>query len=127
MDKARFYANLRASKVPLHPLRIDGWDGVIYLRAQTVGEINAYLLKGAQGQPETQPQPGADPYFIARSLARIVRGEDGALLFDADDDAQMAELMAELAETAPAISKQINDAYKALTAPTSAEVGPEGN
>ena len=59
MDKARFYANLRASKVPLHPLRIDGWDGVIYLRAQTVGEINAYLLKGAQGQPETQPQPGA--------------------------------------------------------------------
>ncbi len=128
MDRAQFLRNLRSSKVPVTATRIDGWDGPIYLRAQTVGEVRESLLRHEDEESlDPRERIAKDPYFIARGIARLVRDESGALLFDPDDDGQMLELMTALADTAPAVSKRIHDAYNALNEPTTAEVTTQGN
>jgi len=127
MDRATFLRNLRASKVALHPLQIPGWEGVIYLRPQTLGEIRDVLMRAPLDDEDPKAQVKRDDLFIARSIARLVRDEAGDLLFSADNDAEMRDLMAALADTGPAISKAINAAYNELNEPSTVEVTPEGN
>jgi len=126
MDRSQFLKNLRASRVKLHPVQLEGWEGLVYLRPQTLGEIRDTLLKGVVEETATK-QINKDPLYIARSVARLVRDETGALLFDADDDKDMGELMEVLADTGPGISRELNAAYNALNEPNSEEATPEGN
>jgi len=125
MNREQFLKNLRASKVPLHPLQVDGWEGTIYLRPTTIGEVRDILLERGD-RKEGDPPPPPDPLYIARTLAGIVRDEEGNLLFDPKNDTQVAELMEALADAAPSISRQINQAYDKLNSPSPAEVSPEG-
>lgn len=131
MDKKQFLRNVRASKVPVHPLQIDGWDGLIYLRPATLGEIRDTLLEQAaqEGEHNGTPVPSAtsDPLFIARNIARLVRDEAGELLFDSKSEADMQSLMEVLADAAPSISKRITEAYNKLNEPTLSQETPEGN
>ena len=131
MDKSKFLANLRASAVPLKPLQIPGWDGLVYIRAQTLGKIREILEERDSAAPtETDDSRTAfqkDPLYLARSIAKIVRDEDGALIFDAKSDAEMTELMAVLADAAPEVSRAIHDAHNEVNSPAKTEVGPEGN
>ena len=126
MDRSQFLANLRASRVKLHPVQLEGWEGVVYLRPQTLGEIRDTLLKGIE-EDTVSKQINKDPLYIARSVARLVRDETGALLFNADDDKDMVELMEVLADTGPGISRELNAAYNTLNEPNSVEATPEGN
>jgi hypothetical protein len=125
MDRAAFLKNLKASRVKLTPLQIDGWDGLVYLRPQTLGEIRDLLVK-APADADKAPTK-RDPLFIARSIAQVVRDEAGALLFDPENDAEVKDLMDALADTGPAVSRQINAAWNALNEPSTVEVTPEGN
>ena len=131
MDKTQFLQNLRNSRVTLHPLQVEGWEGVIYLRTQTLEDVRDILAHSGDQGDEGGEAPSElikkDPLYFARTVARMVRDETGALLFDARDDEQMAELMGALKDTAPTVSKQINEAYKALNSPIAPEVTPEGN
>ncbi len=126
MNRTQFLTNLKASKVKLVPLQVEGWDGLVYLRPQTVGEVRDMLLA-----PDEEKTPKEaltkDPLFLARSIAKIVRDEEGVLLFDPSNDDDMKLLMETLAEAGPSISRQINKAYNALNAPTKEEATPEGN
>ena len=99
---------------------------MVYLRPQTLGEIRDTLLKGIE-EDTVSKQINKDPLYIARSIARLVRDEAGALLFNADDDKDMGELMGVLADTGPGISKELNAAYNALNEPNLEEATPEGN
>jgi len=129
MDRSQFLRNLRASKVKLHPVQIDGWEGLVYLRPQTLGEIRDVLMKvDGEGESEDLKKSiGTDPLYLARGIARLVRDEEGVLLFDADDNVQMVELMRELEGTAPEISRRLNLEFNAINAPSTAEVTPSGN
>jgi len=129
VNREQFLKNLRASKVQIHPLQLEGWSGLVYLRPQTLGEIRDSLMRADTDDLEgdARSKIKTDSLFLARSIARLVRDEAGELLFDADNDAEMGELMAGLADTAPGISRQLNDAWNALNEPTKAEVTPEGN
>ena len=126
MNRQQFLRNLTASKVKLFPLQIKGWEGLVYLRPQTMGEIRDDLVK----EPESgtvRERLQKDPLFLARGIARVVREENGDLLFDPNDDTQMLELMAALSDTAPDIAKQVNEAYSKLSTATTEEVTPAGN
>lgn len=128
MDKQQFLRNLKKSKVSLHPIQIDGWDGTLYMRQPTLGEIRDTLLQGGGDDEGEKKDPmRTDPLFIARSIAKIIRDEKGVLLFDEHDDVEMKTLMDALAETAPAVSKSINEAYNRLNEPTSGQVDSSGN
>ena len=125
MDREHFLRNLRASKVPLYPVKIDGWDGEVYIRPTTIGEVRDLVLS-REARKEGDPPPPPDVLYIARNIAQIVRDENGDLLFDSKDNEQMEELMEALAEAAPKISSQINKAYERLNEPSSVEVSPTG-
>jgi len=129
MDRNQFLKNLRASKVKLRSVQVPGWDGLVYLRPQTLGEIRDALMKATpeDATADARSQMNRDPLYLARSIARLVRDEAGELLFDPDNDGQMGELMADLADTGPAISKLLNEVYNELNEPSRVEVTPEGN
>lgn len=123
MDREQFLENMRASKVPLVPFQIDGWDGVVYMRQQTIGEVRDIIMRDGAKKDDGKP----DSLMLARAIARVVRDEKGALLFNEDDEMEMQELMDVMSEAAPAISRQIHEAYRALNEPSAAEVDPKGN
>jgi hypothetical protein len=127
MDRAKFLAQLRANKTKLVPLVIDGWKEPVYLRPQTVGDIKAEILAAPGEAADARGRLIKDPLYLARSIAKIVRDEKGELLFDPDDNAQVQTLMDALAETGPAISRQVHEAYNRINAPVEAEVTPTGN
>jgi hypothetical protein len=124
--RSDFLRNLRKTQVKLHPVQLDGWDMVVYLRPQTLGEIRDILMK-ADPDDALKKETQEDPLFIARNVARLVRDENGVLLFNEDDAAQMKELMGELESSAPIITRQLNQAYTKLNEPSPLEVTPKGN
>jgi len=125
-NRSDFLRNLKGQQVKLHPLQLEGWDVTVYLRPQTLGEIRDVLLKSDEKEKVGQGIT-VDPLFIARNIARMVRDEYGELLFNADDNAQMEELMSSLEGTAPSVSKQISTAYNKLNEPNSEEADAKGN
>lgn len=130
MDKNQFLSNLRKSTVPLVAVPIQGWDGPVYLRATTIGEIRDILLGEADSPGESgnaAERAQRDPLYLARQMAKLVRDENGNLLFNHRDDAEMQELMDAMAGAAPYISKQIQKAYERINTPTSQEEDSEGN
>jgi hypothetical protein len=125
MDRAKFLARIHGAAVKLTPFTVPGWDEPVYLRPNTMADIKEQLLRGDE-PAEIGARLKADPFYIERSVARLVRDEKGALLFDPADDAQMAELKAALDASPPGISRQIQDAQSSLNEPAK-EVDPKGN
>lgn len=126
-SREQFLSNLRDSRVKVHKVPIDGWPTPVYLCQQTMGDVRSSMMQVGEDATDARQKIRDDPLFLARSLARLVRDENGDLLFDSSNDAQMAELMEVLKDAPPTISKQITDAYNAINAPTSLEVTTEGN
>jgi len=124
--RSDFLRNLKKAQVKLHPVQLDGWDMLVYLRPQTLGEIRDILMK-ADKEESLQSEVSTDPLFLAKNIARMVRDEAGELLFNENDDAQLKELMSVLESTAPAVSQQLNKAYRELNEPNSIEADPQGN
>lgn len=126
MDRAKFMARLQGAAVKLTPFTPAGWDEPIYLRPMSMADIKDQLQR-----PESEGSVGdrlkADPYYIERQLARVVRGKDGALLFDPADDAQMAELKTVLDASPPEVSRQIQDEQGRLNGPAKSEADDKGN
>lgn len=122
-----FLRNMRKSQVKLHPLQLEDWDIVVYLRPQTLGEVRDLLLKEGDKEETLKDEVNNDPLFLARNIARIVRNETGELLFNDSDDEQMQELMLVLENTAPSVSRQINKAYRGINEPNSLEADAQGN
>lgn len=123
--RSDFLRNLKKAQVKLHPVQLEGWDMVVYLRPQTLGEIRDILMKA---EPDDSLKAETkDALFLARNVARMVRDGNGVLLFNEDDEAQMKELMGELEGIAPTVTRQLNAAYQKLNEPTPLEVDPQGN
>lgn len=126
MDRAKFEATLKAGAVKLVAYTPPGFAEPIYLKPLTMADIKAQLLKPDEPK-EVRERILKDEFYIERSLARIIRDETGALIYDEKDDAQMSGLRAVLNDSPHNLSNLIIGAQDGLMQPTKDEVGPTGN
>lgn len=128
MNKEQFIESLRAAQEQLTPYQIPGWPAPVYLRRTTVKEARETMkdprLANASSMADLLK---ADEYYFERSVARVIRSADGQLLFDANSEAEMAELRAVLDGVGADLIGQLQKAQAALNKPTLAEAEPSGN
>lgn len=99
----------------------------MYLQAMTMADVKAQILRADASGATARERIQNDEFYIERSLARILRQEDGSLMFNEDDAAQLVELR-EVLNSCPAnTSRLIHDAHDALNESSNAEVTPKGN
>lgn len=126
MDRAKFLAGLKGSAVKLSPFTLPGFSEPVYLKPLTMADIKAELTKPDEPK-EVRERIQKDQFYIERSIARLVRDEKGALLFDEKDDAQMSELRGVLDANAHTVSSLIHAAHDKLNGADKSEVDPKGN
>ncbi len=126
MDRAKFEATLKAGAVKLVAYTPPGFSEPIYLKPLTMADIKAQLTKPDE-PAAIRERLTKDPFYIERSLARMIRNKDGALIYDEKDDAQMAGLRAVLDDSPHNLSSLIQKAQDGLMEPAKGEVDTAGN
>ena len=119
-NRAALLAALEAAQPELVEIRVEGLSSPVYMRRLTMAD--------------SRTLPRADDAAdlpIARqnalTLVRVLRDEDGELLFDAKDEAQVAELEGYLEQLDTRTYGRLIDAYRNLETPTAAEADDAGN
>lgn len=125
MDRTKFLEGLKGVAVKLRPVKIPGFVEPVYVKPFTMADIKAQLAKDEPA--EIKDRLAKDQYYIERAIARIVRDEKGALLFDESNDAQMAELRVALDDSSPSVNTILTDAQHETLKPDKSEVDPKGN
>lgn len=127
MDRAKFLETLRAGAVKLVPFTPPGFPEPVYLKAPTMADVKEQILRAEVLGDTAKERIANDPLYLERSLARILRNADGSLMFDAEDNAQLAELKAVLDLAPHNTSRLIHEAHDALSEPAKSEETPKGN